>query len=219
MSDEFWAAIIGALVGAFAGGAVTFVLQLYSLRQARIQNESEKLQAQQSRAYALLFKVGAAYSEASNMLRLIEEQFAEGRTGQRPWQIVKPFGNFPDAIHFSVDEMTLFLELEAIELFNKAMMFDKRFNSSVDVAKVFSTLSRELSHKLAPQMDGPVARIALSPEQYSRLELPMAEVDSVIRDLKVCLSKDKLESSEILEEMNRLFKDKIQLKHALGEKN
>lgn len=214
MSDEFWAAIVGAIVGAVVGGIISFVLQRSGFKDAKEQRETDRKRRQQTTSYSLMIKVGYIYSEAKHMLECIDKQLSDGKLRERPWQLVRPFGNFPEQAAFSVDEMTLLLELEAVETLNKLMMLDKRFNSSVETARLFSQLSKDFSNQLPLRVEDDKASFAISAEQRPVLEVRMAEIDSTISQLREGLEKDIQESGEVLDGIGPLFKEKLELKYA-----
>ena len=110
-SSEFWATIVGAVVG----GLIALFAQWLALRAERKQRDEDRLRANQALATSLLFKVRDMHGNYVQSRRSIEEQFAdaerEGLVGE-PWRFFKPFSSNLSHFHFTPDEKATLFELK-----------------------------------------------------------------------------------------------------------
>src|SRR5205823_3103766 len=118
-STEFWAAMLGAMIGAAAGGFIAFVLQRANLRAAGRQRKQEADERRKALGHSLMFKVLQIHSQLRGLNQRLEQSFAEAKG--EPWQTVLPLANYPDKVHFLGDEMAMLLSLGDNDLFNRLL--------------------------------------------------------------------------------------------------
>jgi hypothetical protein len=227
-STQFWAAIFGA----FVGGGITFLIQLYLLRQARKQrtedrDETAKLRAadrlelQQGLAHALTFKLHKIHSNLHGMHGHFWGSLTEGRAKDKaaePWQVVVPLANPPSPIALSADEMGMLLSLKDDELFNGVMDLEAVHNSLIAAVHVFNNQRTALGERVAAvsQFDGEAGyRISgvAPPETYMQLRPKMPDVNGLVEDI-LPMAKDALtDSRKTVQGVNALFRAKLKLTH------
>jgi hypothetical protein len=144
---EFWAAILGALIG----GSIAYIGQLRTIHEARDFRDEDRRQMQRALAHSLLFKIVRIYSNSYTSYHFVEECFdnaARREMKAEPWQFVLPLANPPDQVHFSSEEMALLLTLKCNEIFNMTVSLDVAHNSLNDTIKIFNTERRALYQRL-----------------------------------------------------------------------
>ncbi len=135
--NEFWAAIAGAIVG----GVIALAIQMIALNAAARDRKADAAERKNALGHALLFKAVRIYSHLRqfnhHVMAGAEEQKKRGHKAIA-WQVVLPFANLPEKVHFSTDEMALLLSLKNDDLFNNAVSFDEVHNSTIDIFATYS---------------------------------------------------------------------------------
>lgn len=179
---EFWAAIIGAVVGALAAGGVTALLQQW-------QYGREKRDRDRAYAQSLFFKVLRIHSDLEGFNRhILEANRAAERDGVRAgWQTLKPIGNLPSKVSFSGEEMAFLLSLKDMPLFNRILSLDAIHGSTVDVFALYASRRQNLLEALPATMDGGKGSVdlsALKDDLRNRIlgyEVEVRDLDQAIR--------------------------------------
>ena len=139
---EFWSAIIGAIVGATAGGLIAYMVQMMALREGRKQRKDDYKQSQQSLGNALLFEMMRIHSNLKIIHDHIESRFAEAelkKSKEEPWQFYLPIANHPDPVHFTSEEMVMIFSLNKVDVLNALLPMDDIHNSIIQLIKVLDT--------------------------------------------------------------------------------
>src|SRR3546814_10422982 len=124
MGIEFWAAIIGAIIG----GLIALGIQLLALRAAKNQRLEEAAERKKALAHALLFKMAKILSNLENFKEYLQGPLKianEAKLEREPWELIQPLANYPDPIQFSTDEMAMLLSLKNDDLFNEILSMDQ----------------------------------------------------------------------------------------------
>src|SRR4051812_43689018 len=116
MASEFWAAVVGAIVG----GSIAAVLQWLALRAASNERKNAALERDQAEARSLVFKVIKIQSDFGNITRAFQEMQRLAKQHQMPfdWQACMPLANLPRQFEFSSSEMSVLLKTKDNDLFN-----------------------------------------------------------------------------------------------------
>lgn len=177
MSGEFWAAVVGAIVGALAGGGISAWLQMWDYKRARADTNN-------GLAHSLFFKLYAVYSDLDGFKTYVNgELTSASEAGLTPgWQSLKPIANGPAEIQFSPEEMTFLLSLRNFDLFNLVHSLDRVHRSTISMFALYAERRIALTSTLPAQMEGPVGSIdlrLLTPEMRGRAEAVGAELQSI----------------------------------------
>lgn len=221
MSNEFWAAIVGAVTGAVVGGIISFCIQLRVLQAAATQRAKEAEECKKALAHSLSFKMIRIYSHLHDFHAYLEEQHAKAQSDpnkSEPWQFVLPLANLPEGIRFSPDEMAMLLSLENMDLFNDIISMDDIHNSTVDLFKTFRELRSNLTSQLPTELEGTEGTIFLTREQLSFLQPKMVEINELATLMKKRCELDAREAGSLLTRLVQHLNDKLKLNLKIQQK-
>lgn len=197
MDNEFWAAVVGAIVGSVSGGVITWLL---SISQDRRQT-SERNQAL---ARSLIFKLIRITSDFHVFQTHAKECAERAEIDKLPigWQSFRPIANLPDRISFSSEEMSYLLSLKNFELFDKVLSLDVLHSSTIGIFELYKERRLALTDMLAATMDGMVGTAALTDAQKKFFDPKAAELDLLVSDINKRVKEDAQQSRKALEETN-----------------
>jgi len=207
MANEFWAAIIGAVVG----GIIAFLIQLIILVAAARLRSTERDERTKALAHALLFKVIRIHSNLHGLQQHLEEttaKIAENATDRRPWQCYLPLANMPPEVTFSTDEMAMLLALGDDDLFNGLVSFDEVHNGTISVVKSLNIRREQLTKGLPAKMDGDRGDTFLTAEQVQYLEPKWYEFDSLFYVVKKRCDSEEDNSKNLLAKLHTRLVEK-----------
>ncbi|KPL68301.1 hypothetical protein SZ64_09325 [Erythrobacter sp. SG61-1L] len=174
MNNEFWAAVVGAVIGALAGGGVTWSLQHF-------QGKADKAERDKGLARSLIFKLMRISTDLDGFRKHVaecEERATETKLAVG-WQSLRAIANGPDKVAFTSDEMGYLLGLGDFSLFNRVLSLDAIHASSVDIFSLYANRRLELTNMLPAQMNGMVGEVALNDNAYAVVAPRMAELDDL----------------------------------------
>ncbi len=222
--SNFWSGIIGALVGSATGGAIAYIMQALSLKEARKTRKDELLLAQQTLATSMLLKVVRIHGNCSAIsghmktcwARLSDEKI-------EPWQVVTPFSNFPAPVFFTTEEQTMLFGLKDNKTFEITIDLDVAHNSLIDGTKAMSAERRLLSSNFENEtFEGSVGSSTIDKKTYLRLKPKMMEVNDLAQYTMSESQKIEQEALAAMSSLAVLFKKslgltlKTELKHKLN---
>jgi hypothetical protein len=214
-STEFWAGVIGAIVGATISAMVSFALQQQVISEARANRQQDNLEKRRALATALMFKVMRIHSDFATLHRHIEDCFRKGSDigpDAQPWQFFTPLATFHEPVHFTNDETVVLFGLKNNDVFAQVVDLDARHNSLMDVVKVASLMRRELTQRLTPErVDGYALSGTLSREKLMPLMPQILEVHSIIEYARPKAASETQASWRALEQLSSLLRDKLDL--------
>lgn len=194
MSTEFWAAIIGAIVGSVSAGVITWLLQ-------RNQDKRQILERNKGLARSLIFKLVRIHSDMVGFKSHVEEGVANAAQNdlELGWQSLRAIGNLPERISFSSDEMAYLLSLGNDDLFNKVLSLDVVHSSTIGIFELYKERRLALTDMLsASAMEGAVGTTELNDSQLAFFAPKFAELDLLVADMKSRVDTDAMESREAL---------------------
>lgn len=184
-ATEFWAAIIGALIG----GLVSFAAQFYAIRHAENERKTHDLKQQQARAHALLYKLVRIHSNFKSIGDHLESAWdrldSEKRSKQEIWSHIPAMASFPAPVVLENDEMVLLMSLEDTELANKTLMLDENCNHFVETFKLFCLMRSQLTAQLpVDEISGNQFTTNLSPEQVMRFAPEIHQLNDLAEQIR-----------------------------------
>ena len=207
LSGEFWAAIVGAVVG----GVFSVALQLIALRTSASDRRASELSVRQGHARSLLFKVIKIQSAFLILKRHADECRQKAMEHGAPfgWSWLVALANLPRPIFFSSDEMGTLLACKDNDLFNDLAAFDDVHNGLAESLALYRTKRTALSEVLPAQMNGLVGTVTIEMSEFARLAPRIAELDQLAVDLVESFDREsdpdlKL-SSRLSEAFNRSY--------------
>jgi hypothetical protein len=211
VSSEFWAAIVGAVVG----GLIALFAQWLAIRAERKQRKEDRFRSQQALAMSLLFKVRDMHGNYTQSRRSIEEQFAEAKEAGllgEPWRFFKPFSSSLTHFHFTAGEKATLLELKNDELMNETLLLEPKHYHYVESLRTLNQLLFDLVEKVVPrEVKGDRGKVELPQEEFMKLRPRMIQINSLIDQLRVEASEDAETYGKLLEQLAKLYKQRLQL--------
>lgn len=206
MSAEFWAAIVGAVVGSVSAGSITWLLQ-------KNQDRRQTLDRNKGLARALIFKLLRIHSDFDGFKNHVDEAIANAAENDLPlgWQALRAIGNLPERISFSPDEMAYLISLENDDLFNKVLSLDVVHSSTIGIFEIYKERRLALTDRLsASALEGTVGTTELNNAQLAFFAPKFAELDLLVSDIRSRVESDATESREALEQ------SAVAVRHTLG---
>lgn len=197
MSGEFWAAIVGAIVGSLSGGAITWFLQSRQDRQ-------QKLDRDKGLARSLIFKMMRIHSDFHGFKSHVEEMSAnaEQQGLDVGWRSFRAIGNLPDRIKFSAEEMGYLISLEDLDLFNRILSLDVIHSSTIGVFELYKERRITLTDMLrTPNLEGTVGTAVLSDEEQAFFAPKAVELDLLVADIRARVDSDADSSRSALTDL------------------
>lgn len=197
MDSEFWAAVAGAIVGAVAGGGLTWALQWH-------QDTRQTLERDKALARSLIFKLMRIYSDFYGLRKHVEECADRAKKDGLPegWQSLRPIANLPPQVSFTPDEMSYLLSLKNFDLFNKVISLDVVHASTMGIFDVYAARRMALTDGLSASMQGMVGTSTMNDEQYAVFAPKAAELDLLAADIRVRVEQDCRDSREAVIKAN-----------------
>jgi hypothetical protein len=198
MPPEFWAAVAGAIVGALAGGGVTWALQ--TMQDWRHRRERDRALAR-----SLIFKLMRIHSDLHGFNKHVDECATTAQAHGLPqgWQSLRAIGNLPARISFSPEEMSYLLSLKKFELFNKVASLDVVHSSTIGIFEMYAARRMELTDMLpASSMQGAIGTTTMTPAQFAAFIPRATELDLLATDIKARVKEDSEESRQALVAVN-----------------
>ncbi len=210
---EFYAAIIGAIVGSVLGGCVSYFLQRQSLRAVRDEGLEQRKYRDKSLAYSMYIKVGDIFSNLTIANSELKATVARAANQKRAagWQDLQPFATLPMLVHFSPDEKSLLLHLKKHSLFNDISSLDRVHNNYIEMIGVYGRKRTEFTSALPIEsMDESRFTSALAKADMLRFGPTMGELDQLVQHLIKSMPADIAATEQILQRLGTLFMDEFQ---------
>ena len=195
MSGEFWAAIVGAIVGSLSGGFVTWLLQ-------RNQDRRQTLDRNKGLARSLIFKLMRIHSDLHGFKSHVDQCAANAKRDGigLGWNSLRAIGNLPERVAFSAEEMGYLLSLGQLDLFDKVLSLDVLHSSTIGMFELYKERRLAVTDALAASMEGAIGTSELSDEQMAFFGPKFAELDLLVADISTRVDQDAGESREALQE-------------------
>lgn len=211
-SDEFWAAIIGAVVGGLIAGLTQWAFA-----------RSQRKQQERALATSLLLKLGKLTATLMVTKQHVDDCFTEaGEVGPdtQPWQMLIPIANLANPIHFTSDEMSLLLSQGNDKIFHSVLGLDDRHNDIITLMRSFQEKRAEIERRLEPhriidRVDGDRIDIRYPRDVMLALSPYFIDLNSIVGHLREQLPKDVATAREATERAQTLLKNRLGLKFKL----
>jgi hypothetical protein len=202
--NEFWAAVVGAMVGALAGGGVTWLLQHF-------QSKRENSDRDKALARSLLFKLIRIYSDHEAFRRHVENcrDNAKKNDLEWGWQSFSPVANGPKRVEFSADEMSYLLSLRNYELFNEILSIDVIHTATIEIFEFYAQRRMALTDMMPASMDGTVGSFTLTPEAFAIVAPRAVELNLLINDIENSIDDDAVNAFQALTQFNNAITETI----------
>lgn len=204
MGNEFWAAVIGAIVGSVTGGLIAWLLQFS-------QDRRQLRQRNQALARSLIFKLIRIHSDLQGFRTHVEECDANANRDGLPigWQSLRAIGNLPELISFTPEEMSYLLSLNDDSLLDRVLSLDVVHSSTIGIFRLYKERRLALTDALSATLSGMVGTTVLNADEKAFFDPKAAELDLLVSDIRDRVERDARESREALEATNIAIKDTL----------
>lgn len=216
LEGEFWAAIVGAVVG----GIIAYLIQRASLIEGRAARKEERLLADKALGYSLLFKVIAISATFHLIKNHVETAVRKAGIEKAPQRsgVLLPILNLPPAIEFAASEMAMLLSLKEDVVFNTILSLDQIHNSILPVWEKYAAQRDEVEALISDTtFDATEGKSEFTIKPGSPLQRKMFGIEMVANELirrsAIDLDTAKDGLARLIELLNRRLKlgIKIQL--------
>lgn len=142
--ETFWSAILGALIGAQA----SYSVQKRAVKLAKVEREKSEMDRKRQLALSLLIKIINIHSEFGALKNHVDAAEQKAKKENPPVSIevtLFPFANLSENICFSHEELTLLIQIESHDLFNKIFLLDKKLNSCLKLWRRYEAARQAVS--------------------------------------------------------------------------
>ncbi|MEQ1717918.1 MAG: hypothetical protein ABL907_18410 [Hyphomicrobium sp.] len=181
MGNEFWAAVIGSIIG----GAIAGIIQYFTLRHQTSEQDKIRRQKHKALGRSLTFKLMRLTSDlhAINTHLAESQKLSTSEMKNDPWSYVLPIANLPDRIKFLENEIALVMEGNNA-LATDLLDIEATHASSLQLLQKYADIRQLLTEKMPPsQLDGNTGSTDLNAEQLAALRPRMIELNSIISAL------------------------------------
>lgn len=202
--NEFWAAIIGAIVGAFAGGGVTAAIQHWQYRR-------EKRDRDRALAQGILFKLLCIHRNLEAYSRHVAECDASAKRHKLTlsWQSLKPIAASPPRVSLTTDEMGFLLSLKRPQLLTQVVDAEPIHNATIDLFELYARRRAALTSVVPAEMRGLIGTIDLSKVDRGLVDPIAAELDDLAAVIRARAAEDARQSWETLTQFAEVAQDSI----------
>lgn len=210
MGNEFWAAIVGAIVG----GIVAALIQYMSLRHQTSEEKKRQRERDQALGRGLIFKLMRLVSDLHNIDDHLSssKSRAEPQMKAEPWLYVVPIANLPDRIKVSSEEASLVLG-QNNDVLNDLLDLEVIHGGALQAMKLYGDLRQALTEKLPHStFQGSVETLELPVEQMAPLRPRMIELNSIIDALHLRSKADFDLAIKTLTGVSQILAERYDLK-------
>ncbi|MBB2822441.1 UNVERIFIED_ORG: hypothetical protein GGD59_005730 [Rhizobium esperanzae] len=210
LGNEFWAAIIGAVVG----GAVTLIAQRQEQKASRQERAEDRQLEAKGQAHSLLFKVISIHASFAHIKAHVDErlEFGKNEKAELVSSILVPIANPPSPIDFAPSEMAMLLSLKNDDVFNALASLDKIHNSIIPAWTMYDAKRSAIAVQGENHtFDGSDGRGQFDVRRGSHLEAMIFEVEAIAKELVRRAQEDFVEANHALRKLVPLLNDRLQL--------
>ena len=208
--NEFWAAIIGAIIG----GIITGIWQFLAFKRENNILTHADLKRKQALGRSLVFKLMRIVSNIKRIDDHLRNCLGDPKEASiiHPWQYVLPIPNLPKEIELSSDEISLLMQNKNHPIINNLLDLHHIHNSNIELFKVYNTKREDLRKTLpASGAQGREFSLRLNAEELLKFRPLMLECNDILRSLHIRGYDDYLLSTKILNEVGEHLNKEIDL--------
>ena len=224
LSDTDWRSIISTglagIFGAAVGGAIGYLGQLETIKEARRERETARRERQEALAYSLLMKLSKIYLDYRAFKQVLDDA-AKRQTAARfrePWHSLQAISSGPGPITFSSDEKALVASMGDSNLFNDLMFMDEIHNATVGTFIDYSNRRNAHQQELDGEAAGNIIRTAETAEDIRRHGPTRYYLNSLAATLHGQGASTEAKALEVLQRAIALFHGSLGLSFSFDPK-
>ncbi len=214
LGSEFWAGIIGAVVGASVGGFISFLIQRNNIKEARKERIDSEKKVEETLARILAVKTLRIFSNNSFLSSHIEECYLNvpANSHDNPFSFILPLTSMPDKIKFSAEEVSLIFSLKNDNLTNMMLSLAECHNSLSDSFALYGKKRDKFFHQMPAEMQGNVGTTYMDEEERKKREPQMVVMNNLINQIREMAERYTKTSEKALNLLNKLLDEQKGMK-------
>jgi hypothetical protein len=208
LGNEFWAALIGAIIG----GGFTLAAQFLALRHQAKELERKERDSVRSSLITATLKALRIYSEIHGLKEFIDEckNDPDYKGHKNPVFFVLNIINIPNTLFFNDREILAIQKLSDDEVLNEMINLTHVHKSIIDLVISYNNIRDELSLIGPKAFDGKSGMIALDQQEYLKWMTKIASGDSVIGLLSQNCENALAKYNKIIGKLSKQAREKFQ---------
>lgn len=186
-SSDMTSAIVGGLIGAFAGGIPAWALAKRQSNETLRRDREQRVENQKALAFSVVVKllhvINSTVSLSNHVKSCLALRDAPDRAHMEPWQVLVPMIGYTDegSIRFTADEMAVFAAANEYDFMQDMMLLTVRHSSSLATFQEYCVMRNEF-RAIGPKpqdFDGQIGGGWLTQEEadsYKPYTIPMNNV-------------------------------------------
>lgn len=211
---EFWAAVVGALVGAAAGGAISYVLQRMEHAAAARQRADDRRASQRGSGFAILYKAIRMHAVGHQIAQAYAEGFIEAqKQSMNPGSYIRAISNMPPRLEFAPEEMALILSLGDDSTANQLMAMDVGHNSIISSQDMYNSFRGKLEDSLpgAVMVEGTLGTTEIDETIKLKIAPIVASLDDLAAEILSAARRQAKLADLVLPPLTALLNQKLSL--------
>lgn len=194
-ASEFWAGIVGAVVGAVSSGLISYWLQNSVFQKEELKRKLEDKERKIAICQSVLIKCMSTHTNVMNMHKHILEarEISTKMQYQFLAQAVQPLANIPDKAFLTADEQSILLSLGDFDKFHNVLDAENIHNSNIAAFIMHRDMRKEFDKELKlHEIKGEVADVSIT---NSRL-IELHSINNLLEQIAFRLPND-VKSTEL----------------------
>jgi hypothetical protein len=197
-SSDMASAILGGLIGAFAGGIPAWALAKRQSNETLRRDREQRVEHQKALAFSVVVKLlhilNSTVSLSNHVKSCLAIRNDPKRAHMEPWQVLVPMIGHTDegSIRFTADEMAVFATANEYDLMQDMMLLAARHSASIAAFQEYCKMRNEFRN-IGPkpqEFDGQIGGVFLNPEEANRLKIYTIPMNNVVVGLDAGLEED-----------------------------
>lgn len=198
-SSDIASAIVGGLIGAFAGGIPAWALAKRQSNETLRRDQEQRVENQKALAFSVVVKLlhitNSTISLSNHVKSCLALRDDPSHAHMEPWQVLVPMIGHPDdegAIRFAAEEMAVFAAMNEYDFMQDIMLLAARHSSSLSTFKEYCDM-RNNFRAIGPKpqdIDGGIGGRWLTPEEVNSYKPYTIPMNSAVVGLEAGLEED-----------------------------
>lgn len=197
-SSDMASAIVGGLIGAFAGGIPAWALAKRQSNETLKRDREQRIEHQKALAFSVVVKLlhilNSTVSLSNHLKSCLALRTDPTHAHMEPWQVVVPMIGHTDegAIRFTADEMAVFAAANEYDLMQDMMLLAARHSASLAAFQEYCKMRNDF-RAIGPKpqdFDGQIGGVFLTPEEVNSYKIYTIPMNNAVEGLDVGLDED-----------------------------
>lgn len=222
--NEFWAALVGAVVGSLVSGCISYWLQRSGFNEQRLERQEQEKNERRALGHSLFFKILSITNNLTHIKAHVDECVGraaaadpEGKTP--PVAFLLPLMNVADPVQLDPKEMSMLLASKEDEVFNRVLDIPPIYNSILPAWKQYAAMRAELHDAASTTIDLETGEGPMEFPSSGPTAIRFFEANGVAQRLIERAVKDHEDASETLDMLLRALNEKAGTGIAIAAKN